>query len=139
MPDLPKPTLRRLLDAAAQVGADRLAMVRSSTPCRESGLFVLMIGAKAVRDLGPICIEAAAKVTDEHGLPVHKGDLQPDDNLDEWFDKMVAEKTYFAWGKKDDPYVMFTFFVGQELVDYLAPRLTEQGCWCEGGGPPKRY
>lgn len=127
---LPHPTLRRIVTLARDASTDRLAMVRNSTPYREAGLFVLMIGGEAVRDLGPICIEAAGKVVDECAPPSHEGDLMPDDNLDEWFDRMVEKKLYFTWGNQKDPYLMFAFFVGQEIAEYLVPRLNERGCPC---------
>jgi|SRR6185503_4338336 len=128
--NLPHPTLRKLLDLAQRAETDRLVMVRNPTPYREAGLFVLMIGDQSIRDLGPVCIEAAAKVTDEHD-PTKQGDLEPDDPLDGWFDKMVEKKLYFTWGRQVEPLMMFAFFVGQEVSEYLAPRLKERGCPCE--------
>lgn len=130
----PIPTLRSMLRVAESFQTDRLTMVRSGAPLRpdrEPGVFVLMIGEQAVRDLGPLCIEAAAKMVDEGVQPSRIGALQPDDDVSAWFDKMEADRIYFSWGKQVEPFIMFAFLLGGEVAEWIAPRLREHHCACE--------
>ena len=130
MSELPKPTLRRMVEVMEKSQTDRIVMVRRGTVYREPGLFIVMSGGPAVRDLGPVCIEAASKVVDEGEPPLKEGDLDPDESLEDWFEMMERKKRYFLWGKEEDPFRMHAFFLGRELCEYLAPRLTELGCPC---------
>ena len=123
-------TIRRIVEVMEAARTDRIALVRRAASYREAGLFVLMGSPQAVRDLGPICIQAAGKVTDEVSKSSNIGEIQPDDKLEDWFQMMERTKLYFAWGKQDEPYRMFSFFVGGEVCEWLAPMLTEQNCPC---------
>lgn len=124
-----KSTIQSVAKDLLSLGGHVGALVREATDERRVGLAVLMIGQAAIRQLGPILRDAAHREA-SHDPPTMGLKLRSDESIAGVFDLMDAQKrTWFWWQDESKPDgFLVCFFVGAEVCEWLAPRLTEAGC-----------
>lgn len=111
------------------LGVNVGVLVREATDERQVGLAVLMLGPEAIRHLGPILNEAARREA-AHEPPTLGLMLRTDEPIAGVFELMDAQRrTWFWWLDESKPDgFLVCFFVGSEVCEWLAPRLTQAGC-----------
>lgn len=128
----PKPTMRRLVQIACMGDIDRICLVQKERPGkREAGIFILLFGNPAVREIGPRLREAA----------ITTGKLKSDQQLN--FDLDSDLGMVFQWmqdtGERwlsgtltidgQGPVIQAAFY-GTAICAPLAPFLAEHNCPC---------
>jgi hypothetical protein len=138
-PDLPQPpSINELIRLCLANRMDRCALVRREQGAVEVGVFVLVMGGKATRELGPGLLDFAEKA----------GALKPGEVLNmeydtslKWIWRWLEEsKNRFAFGtfSMDVPLpgesgkveCLIVAFIGKTLCEPLARFLTKRGCPC---------
>ena len=122
------PTLGGVLLDIQKLGEDRASLVREPGPAIEAGLVIYMLTAKAVRELGPLCVEAAQKLCDGTESDKPWMAIDHDTRVKEVFEKMEKEKKRFVWFGTTDHPPLVAIFLSQEISEWLAPRLSAKGC-----------
>ncbi|MDB6174231.1 MAG: hypothetical protein JWL59_3542 [Chthoniobacteraceae bacterium] len=123
--DLEMPTIQRLLVKCALFRTDRAVLVRNPKPDRLTALAVILIGERALKEVGLMVTEfCIAK-----GVHYGGGDfnISPSDSLPPVFDRMEKQRCQFYALGLDYPGIRAgaMLLVGDELCRDLAPKLTE--------------
>jgi hypothetical protein len=124
------PTLRELAREMVSLGVDRGALVRRPDGAMvEAALCVVLILKPAIVQIGPLLLEAADKVAGPGTPAPNWPGFASEATVPEIFRQMEADKLRWAAGTPDSRVpLMFTFFISQEVCEWLAPRLTALGC-----------
>ena len=126
------PTLNRILSEVDAFGGDRCSLVRRPEAGCEAGIFVALLTAGAVREVGPYLVGRAMELVPEHERSVPTPRLVVDFNgsLGLVFKVMEEEKSPFLWGSFFwcGRRILSAAFLGTALCERMAPELTRIGC-----------
>jgi hypothetical protein len=127
MPTTRRATLESVWRDLITLGVDAGAVVRVASDDRRVGLMILMSGDRAIRRLGPICIEAAQR--EACNEPAAVGLFLNDKPIEVIFERMDRERRTWLWGNDTEATgLVVCFFAGAEVCEWLAPRLSAAGC-----------
>lgn len=106
---------------------DRGVVVQTARDDRQVGLFILMLSDAARQVLGPIITEAGLReeLGNDGKQPVY---FEKEPTIPELFDFMEENKRQFFWAP--GPEGLAVAVLGDEICQWLAPRLTAAGCPC---------
>jgi len=124
------PTFGRVVRDLAALGRDRGALICEAQPWMESGIWVIMNSVAAVRDLGPLTIEAVKRFGDPNAPKQMEYMLSDESRVAEVFLYMEANKHLWLWAGTIERPPLNSIFYGQEVCEWLAPLLTERDCPC---------
>lgn len=123
--DLEMPTIQRLLVQCAVFRADRTVLVRNPKPDRLTALAVILIGERALEEVGLMVTNfCIARGVNYGGADFH---ISPSDSLPPVFDRMENEsRQFYAIGLEYQGFrACAMLLVGDKLCRDLAPKLTE--------------
>jgi hypothetical protein len=123
-------TVLRVVNDVLMMGRDRAVLVKEADPVSEAGIFLMMLSPAAIRDIGPISIEAVKKIVSEDEVKIPEFEVTDQTKLADVFAEMAARKACWWWSGNIDAGRLYSYFLSQEICEWLAPRLTAAGCPC---------
>jgi len=130
IPPRGQPIFGEVIQEIRGLGGDRAALVLEATPSTEARIMVIMLSIPAVRALGPLCVAAAAKLVTGNEPKVLEMFVEDKTSIHEIFTLMASRKRSWCWSGNTEKPPLCSYFLSQEICEWLAPRLTAAGCPC---------
>ena len=131
------PTMEKLLETAATFGVDRLCVVNTPKAGEPIQLFIMLLGKKAVREIGPGMNVLFKEHPNPEGSEAHRFCMDHNSAISLAQDWMRERKQVWRYGDvAPTGHHIFISLCGNEICRLAAKILNDNVCACNLKEPP---